>query len=111
MASFDIHVSYYKRAGELLLRRGNRGSVACTFNGVANKYYDASLNSSHFVAAGDSVQPKFALSKSAFWYDFSVKVEGQADFSRRLAGHRETGNSVFSDPTTKGRAIADQYRV
>jgi phospholipase C len=37
--------------------------------------------------------------KSSFgWYDFSVLVEGDGQFSKRYAGRVETGRSSFSDP-------------
>jgi phospholipase C len=38
------------------------------------------------------------LRKSHSWYDFTVRVEGNAVFERRYAGHVETGKESFSDP-------------
>ncbi len=39
------------------------------------------------------------------WYDFSVKLSGHNQFTRRYAGRVETGKSTFSDPAM-GNAIA-----
>lgn len=38
------------------------------------------------------------LRKSHGWYDFSVRVEGAADYERRFAGHVETGQDSITDP-------------
>jgi phospholipase C len=38
------------------------------------------------------------LSKSFFWYDFTVRVDGFATYARRCAGRVETGKLGFSDP-------------
>ena len=51
------------------------------------------------------------LGASGGWYDFSVRVNGQADFSRRFAGRMETGADSTSDPAMHGPAIGSQYRV
>ena len=42
------------------------------------------------------------LSKSAGWYDFSVKVKGHDLFERRYAGRVETGRHSISDPSMGG---------
>ena len=38
------------------------------------------------------------LRKSHGWYDFTVKVAGNATFERRYAGHVETGEGSYTDP-------------
>jgi len=38
------------------------------------------------------------LRKSHGWYDFTVKVAGNATFERRYAGHVETGERSTTDP-------------
>jgi phospholipase C len=40
--------------------------------------------------------------KSFGWYDFSVKVDGHANFERRYAGHVEAGRHSTSDPLMGG---------
>ena len=54
---------------------------------------------------------RLPVAQSAHWYDVSVKVMGQADWLRRLAGHVETGQASISDPAMEGTAKAEQYRV
>jgi phospholipase C len=44
------------------------------------------------------------LEKSYGWYDFSVKVKGHDNFTKRYAGRVETGRTSFSDPFM-GRTI------
>jgi phospholipase C len=38
------------------------------------------------------------LQKNYGWYDFTVKVKGNASFQKRFAGHVETGKESKSDP-------------
>ena len=38
------------------------------------------------------------LTKSAGWYDFTVSLQGNDNFSRRYAGRVETGRDSISDP-------------
>ena len=51
------------------------------------------------------------LASSGGWYDFSVRVNGQADYSRRFAGRMETGADSTSDPAMYGAAVGNQYKV
>ncbi len=44
------------------------------------------------------------LEKSHHWYDFTAYVEGKASFSKRYAGHVETGDASYTDPLM-GRII------
>ena len=44
------------------------------------------------------------LSKSSGWYDFTLKITGQAIFEKRYAGRVETGKHSISDPVM-GRVI------
>ena len=45
------------------------------------------------------------------WYDFSVTVQGQRNYSRRFAGRMEAGVDSFCDPAMQGIAVAEQYRL
>lgn len=38
------------------------------------------------------------LEKSHHWYDFTVYVQGKVSFSKRYAGHVETGDVSYTDP-------------
>ena len=95
--------------GELLLRLHNRGTVAASFELRALKYSDEPVQL-HKVAAGASLELRLPLVESRHWYDLSVKVRELAGFSRRLAGHIETGEDSISDPALGGPALLDQYR-
>ncbi|RZL02139.1 MAG: phospholipase C, phosphocholine-specific [Rubrivivax sp.] len=96
--------------GELIVKLSNRGSVACTFTLTANQYV-RTAPSSHTVAARSQTELRLPLRNSAHWYDFSAKVNGQPDYSRRFAGHLETGAPSVSDPAMEGVAQASQWRI
>ena len=48
------------------------------------------------------------LKHSANWYDFTARVVGLDAYSRRFAGHMETGRRSLSDPGMGGRARGEQ---
>lgn len=56
------------------------------------------------VEAGDKKKLALDLKRSLSWYDFSVRLDGQANFMRRYAGRVETGKSGVSDPAM-GRTL------
>jgi phospholipase C len=106
----DVQVSGERSSGDLLVKLVNSGAVACTFQLVANRYF-AATPTEHVVLARSETVLRLPLLASGRWYDHSVKVKGQADFSRRFAGRVETGAPSVSDPAMSGIAIADQWRV
>jgi len=53
-------------------------------------------------------EQKYSLISSANWYDFSVTLKGIDGYSRRFAGHMETGETSISDPLLGGTAISEQ---
>ncbi|MBT9458243.1 MAG: phospholipase C, phosphocholine-specific [Burkholderiaceae bacterium] len=96
--------------GELVVELSNRGSLACTVSLVANKYYSVAPKV-QLLAPQATVTIRLPLKDSAHWYDFSVRVAGQPDYSRRFAGHLETGQPSISDPAMEGAALLSQYQV
>jgi phospholipase C len=56
------------------------------------------LEASYKVAAGKSRKVVVPASKSACWYDFTVRLKGHEKFARRFAGRVETGRIGLSDP-------------
>jgi phospholipase C len=106
----DVALSYDAGASQLVIKLSNSGPVACTFSCAANAYFDATPTT-HPVAARSETVIARPLSASGGWYDFSVRVSGQPDYSRRFAGRLETGAPSVSDPAMKGPAIGDQYHV
>jgi phospholipase C len=95
--------------GELLVRLVNRGAVAASFELQALKYSDEPAQL-HRVAAGAALELRLPLAASQHWYDYGIKLRELAGFSRRLAGHVETGEHSVSDPALGGPALLDQYR-
>ncbi len=106
----EVRVSMDAVNGELVIALSNAGSFACSMSLVANKYYEVAPQTIK-LAAGASQTLRLPLRESAYWYDFSVRVAGQADFSRRFAGHLETGEPSISDPAMQGPAQLNQYRL
>ena len=96
--------------GELIIELSNSGSFACSMSLVANKYYAVEPQTVKLPARA-SVTVRLPLKDSAYWYDFSVRVVGQADYSRRFAGHLETGEPSITDPAMEGPAQLNQYRL
>jgi phospholipase C len=106
----EVRVTPDSTNGELVVELVNTGSLACTFSLTANKYY-AATPKVQLLAPRATATVRLPLKDSAHWYDFTVRVSGQADYSRRFAGHLETGDASISDPAMEGLAQLDQYRV
>ena len=106
----EVVLSYDAAGRQLHVQLTNSGPVAATFSVAANAYYPATPATAAVVARGTTaiVLP---LAASGGWYDFSVRVNGQADWSRRFAGRMETGADSTSDPAMHGTAVGDQYKV
>ncbi len=71
----------------------------------------AIVNTANKVVARSENVIRLPLRSSGYWYDFSVTVKGQADYSRRFAGRLETGQASFSDPAMFGAAIGNQLKI
>ncbi len=57
-------------------------------------------------ASGHPSELYWNLRSTGHWYDFVVTCDSDDGFSRRFAGHVETGRSSVSDP---GMGVADQF--
>ena len=106
----EVVLGYEPTTRHLRVQLANGGPVAATFSLTANAYYPASPITAAVVARGTS-SLALPLAASGCWYDFSVRVNGQADFSRRFAGRMETGVDSTSDPAMHGAAVGNQYKV
>ena len=106
----DIALSYDAANQQLRVQLSNSGPVAATYSIAANAYYPSAPATVAVVARGTSAIT-LPLAASNGWYDFSVRVNGQADYSRRFAGRMETGADSTSDPAMHGTAVGNQYRV
>ena len=96
-AALGVTVSYQVEEGSITARLSNAGSTAASFTIAANAYRDGAP-ATVLVAPGSQVDSVWPLAQSAYWYDFSVGVEGLPVYLRRFAGRVETGKDGVSDP-------------
>ncbi|MDR5759092.1 phosphocholine-specific phospholipase C [Caballeronia sp. LZ035] len=82
--------------GNLYLALANNGTTAMTVTAADNAYGQPSQTVT--IAGGKSVEVHFDLSCSAQWYDLMVSVAGNGTWTRRIAGHLETGKASLTDP-------------
>jgi phospholipase C len=106
----DVTLTYDKAGNQLMVRLVNNGTTACSFSISANAYFDATPATQSVVARSETVITR-QLATSGGWYDFSVRVTGQADYIRRFAGRMETGAPSITDPAMQGVAVGDQFHV
>ncbi|MDB5998903.1 MAG: Phospholipase phosphocholine-specific [Rhizobacter sp.] len=106
----DVTVTYDTAANQLTIKLVNTGPVASAFSINANAYFDTAALPQSVAAHSETVITR-PLETSSGWYDFSVRVAGQADYIRRFAGRLETGAPSITDPAMQGQAIGDQFRV
>jgi len=96
----EIRVGYEPRRGDLHLKLRNDGERACTFVVTAKAYaFDRDDRSWRVrVKGGEDAGKRWSLDDSGQWYDFEVKCDADASYSRRFAGRVETGRHSVSDP-------------
>ncbi|HTN38986.1 MAG TPA: phospholipase C, phosphocholine-specific [Arachidicoccus sp.] len=83
--------------GKLLLGLQNqRKDYSAAVEIIDNAYQQPVIKQR--IAAGAKSAILLDLQSSGGWYDFTVKVEGYGDFSRRYAGRVETGKESITDP-------------
>jgi len=107
--SVDVSVAYQHDqtkkgglTGNLELKIINASSEVYTVEITDHSY---KINNHHKIArASQATTLVLDLKNSHGWYDFSVKIQGHQNFTKRYAGRVETGKSSFSDPYM-GRVI------
>jgi hypothetical protein len=72
------------------------GTAPCTITLAANAY--STQSGSYVLQARSEQTVRLQMKSSGYRYDFSAKVAGQPDFSRRFAARIETGLASFTDP-------------
>lgn len=92
----EVAEGYDVANGNLQLRLENVGSARCQFT-IVNAY-DAGNVVKHSVRGGDTEQLYLDLRNAYGWYDLTITVDTDPSFTRRFAGHVETGRSSMSDP-------------
>jgi len=95
-ANPEVAEGYDVANGNLQLRLKNDGNTRCQFK-IVNAY-DSSKPLTHMVRGGDSDTVYLDLRHVYGWYDLTITVDCDASFTRRIAGHVETGKPSMSDP-------------
>lgn len=65
---------------------------------ITDNAYKSPVQTKTLAATADATNIILNLSKSQYWYDFTVKIKGNDLFEVRYAGHVETGEDTTSDP-------------
>lgn len=89
-----------KLSGNIRLTLSNHSGKMQTIRIKERSYHQPEL--SRQLAAGASTALILNLGKSQHWYDFSVLIDGAADYEMRYAGHVETGGPGITDPAMGG---------
>ncbi|MDB6001744.1 MAG: phospholipase [Rhizobacter sp.] len=105
----DVQVACDAVSSDLVVKFVNSGAVACSFTITANKYV-AFTQTVNVMARSESVM-RIPLASTNRWYDLTVTVKGQTDYSRRFAGRLENGAPSVSDPAMFGPAIGEQLKI
>lgn len=105
----SVTVSSDRTNAELVVTLRNDGTVPATFSLRTLRYEDGPAQELTVPARGTHTLRRPLPDHC--WYDLSVRVPQLAGWSRRFAGHVETGAPSISDPAMGGIAILDQYTV
>jgi len=100
-ANPEVAEGYDVANGNLQLRLKNDGNTRCQFK-IVNAY-DSGKPLTHTVRGGDSDTVNLDLRHVYGWYDLTITVDSDASFTRRFAGHVETGKPSMSDPALGGQ--------
>lgn len=106
----EVEVITQRSDGLLAVTLRNSGSAAAGFVLQANKYVGTAAQS-FMLNPGQVLVQRLDTSATKGWYDWTVRVTGHSDFSRRFAGHVETGADSISDPAMEGAAQLERYRL
>lgn len=94
---------------ELVVTLRNDGQTAATFTLRTLRYEDGAVQ--EVVVPARSQHTLRRPLPEHCWYDLSVRVSQLAGWSRRFAGHLETGEPSISDPAMGGAAVLDQFQI
>ncbi|NRR33355.1 phospholipase C, phosphocholine-specific [Oxalobacteraceae bacterium] len=93
----ELQTSYNVPNNSIWLTLSNLGGLqACRFTITDNAY--GAAPASYAVPAGQTLAIDCGLAGSFGWYDFTVSCDADALWSRRVAGHVETGAASRVDP-------------
>ena len=109
-AHLEIQVRYDVTGGNIALRLVNNGNAAADYTITPNAYFNEGPWVGT-VAADSQSEQHWSLHSSGHWYDFTLTLKNLPGYSRRFAGHMETGKASISDPALGGTAISDQVNI
>ena len=99
-SKLDLRSSYDREdRGGIALRIANSGEHTATVT-VRDTYTGAEFK--QLLAPREDLDRNWSLQVTHGWYDLIVRIEGDADFEYRIAGHVETGRDSVSDPALGG---------
>ena len=99
----EITACYDAANGDVYVTFANAGSSALTITATDVAYGGAARTLT--IPAGQRVEAHWDLSCSSHWYDLQFAVAGNAGWTRRIAGHVETGKASTTDPAAVAPTI------
>ena len=96
----EVHMRYDSTNREMILSLENTSPVPCKVQ-TANSYSQEAPRTL-LIASGSTLEDRWSLSISSGWYDLTVVTETSPGYSRRFAGHAETGRPSTSDLAAHG---------
>ncbi|MBL1242792.1 MAG: phospholipase C, phosphocholine-specific [Sulfurimonas sp.] len=102
----EVKISYDALKGNISLNLSNNTKEEVNYTITTNAYFsDVPLTG--IVEVNSEIKRQWSLRSSGYWYDFTVTLKDTPKYSRRFAGHVETGKSSISDPMFGGIAISE----
>ncbi|WP_176048473.1 phospholipase C, phosphocholine-specific [Burkholderia sp. BCC1644] len=89
--------------GDVYVTIANAGSGTLTVTATDVAYGGAARTLT--IPAGQRIEAHWDLSCSSQWYDLQFAVAGNAGWTRRIAGHVETGKASITDPAAVAPTI------
>ncbi|WP_175998996.1 phosphocholine-specific phospholipase C [Burkholderia stabilis] len=99
----EITACYDVANGDVYVTFANAGAAALTVTATDAAYGGAARTLT--IPPGKSVEAHWDLSCSSHWYDLQFAVAGNAGWTRRIAGHVETGKASVTDPAAVAPTI------
>jgi len=106
----EIQVRYDVANERVALLMTNHSHASADYHLAANAYFDQEPWVGT-VAPNSLVERQWSLQASSHWYDFTLTLANQPGYTRRFAGHLETGEPSISDPALGGVAIGEQLKI
>jgi phospholipase C len=94
-ANLVVRVDYRGQRAGIVLELANTGNSALKVS-IVDTYKNEQTARS--LQGGDDTTVQWPLDDSYGWYDLTVKVDQDASFERRIAGHVESGKASMTDP-------------